>query len=130
MGWIDSADAIPAGATVTTSVRRYSQCLESKLVPAVLVGGKPVSWLRQTVTLNTVETVTEVRGLGEAAARALANTAPGNPSDPWSAYVTMSGTEPPFETASRTVEARRVGESGLWRVEKTEKASSVNVKMD
>ena len=95
MAWLDT---IENNATVETSKRCYSQCLESKLVPAVTVDGVPVSWWRQKVILDTTETVTEVRGLSKTKALGLAN----------------------------TVEARRVNEADGWRVTKTEKSSSIH----
>ena len=114
----DLAPSSGSNAIVKTSERRYAQCLYCDWEPAVYVDGEPVSWRRVTVTLNVTETVTEYRGLTKTGADAVisANLP----------YVTMH-TSGKYETASRTVDARRVNEAGGWRVTITEKTATANI---
>ena len=120
MGWINTASD---SANIVTSERRYSQCLVSELVPTLFVDGKPVSWRRQVVILNTSETVTEKRGLTKSAVDALL----ANDTN-WQNAVTVQGTgSGTWESFSRTVEARLANPAAGWTVEKVEKSSSIAV---
>ena len=110
-----------------TRVRRYSQCLEAKLVPAVLVDGKPVSWRRSIVNLDSVEKTTETRGLTRAAAVG----SDGNGglcatlgSDITTEVATGGGT---FESYSKSTEAYMANPADGWTVACTTKESSLHV---
>ena len=110
-----------------TRVRRYSQCLEAKLVPAVLVDGKPVSWRRSIVNLNSVEKTTETRGLTRATA--VGSDGNGGLCATLGSSITtevLSGGET-FESASSSTEAYMANPADGWTVAHTQKTSSLHV---
>ena len=110
-----------------TRVRRYSQCLEAKLVPAVLVDGKPVSWRRSIVNLNSVEKTTETRGLSRSTA--IGNDGNGGLCATLGSGITTEvasggGT---FESYSKSTEAYMANPADGWNVACTEKSSTLQV---
>ena len=121
MGWMSTTNH-----GEVTRVRRYSQCLEAKLAPAVIVDGKPVSWQRIVTNLNMVEKVTEWRGLTREAAigsdgnGGLCNT---KGSGVTTQIASGGGT---WESASHSTDAAKANAADGWTVTFTEKTSSLS----
>lgn len=106
------------GNVGTVSERRYAQSLGAELLPGVTVDGKVTSWVTNVYTGKTVETTKRWVGLSKSDADAVASSNV--------EYVSLVGSiSNPVEKASRTVDLERDGDTDLWNVTVTEKATTV-----
>lgn len=111
--------ASETGSTKAASVRYYSQNVVAKMVPAVYLDGKPMSWKPYIVNLDTKETVTETTGLTESAAKAQAQAY-------GSGVTTVVSASDSYEKESHGAEARYGGSRG-WTVTYTSRTSTPKV---
>lgn len=91
------------------SKRNYKTLLQSQVVPAVTVDGKPVSWKRVLEIGEVTETVREIVGLSEADAKS-------TEAEYLKDAITLSGGNNPAVTFSREVTRTKDGDSMLWTV--------------